>query len=163
MLKQKILYELDEFLDIPQFERIIHHKIEELKEYLKDEIDYYLDLKGYFKKIAYGEMRVFEGSIDNLENNRTYSYYFQLTKEKDGYWNVSKIEPLPSPEYGADDIIPKEIIEYIQTEKCFLGKIQTINDLSFPTLNRYRCDLNYVFYSDYLVLGAIQIRGIEKR
>ena len=119
--KQKILDDLDEFLDIPQFERIIFHKVEELKLYLADEIAHYRELKKYFKKRAYGEMKVLTGEDtgepDELEGKHKpgQTYYFALHKSPDGHWNAVRLEPSPPAGYDISDIVPEEIAEYIGT------------------------------------------------
>jgi hypothetical protein len=173
MSKKGILGELEELLNIPQFERIIFHKIEELKLYLKDEIEHYRKLKDYFKKLAYGDMEVLSsekdekekslgrnGSIDSDKHEPT--YHFELSQEKDNHWNVTSLEPSPPPGYDIYDVIPEEVIEYIVSLDTMSGKIKTITDLALPSVGGIRFDLHFTKYSLHHVLGTIKTHQIEE-
>lgn len=173
MSKQEILGELEELLNIPQFERIIFHKIEELKLYLKDEIGHYRKLKGYFKKLAYGDMEVL--SSENAEKEKSMgrngridgdkrepTYHFELNQEKDNQWSVARLEPSPPPGYDIYDIIPDEVIEYIVSLDTAAGEMETIKDLSLPFLGGIRFDLHFTKYSLHHVLGTIKTHQIEE-
>ena len=76
MGKQEILDELTELLNIPQIERIIFHKVEELKLYLKDEVNLYKSLKSDFKRSAYGDMRICEDPGER----KVQTYHFELNR-----------------------------------------------------------------------------------
>ncbi|NIM18021.1 MAG: hypothetical protein GTO45_39000 [Candidatus Aminicenantes bacterium] len=173
MSKQEILGELEELLNIPQFERIIFHKIEELKLYLKDEIEHYRKLKGYFRKLAYGDMEVLSNEEDEKEKSvgrngsidgdkRGQTYHFELSQEKDNQWNVARLEPSPPPGYDIYDIIPEEVIEYIVSLDTTTGEIETITDLSLPSVGGIRFDLHFTKYSLHHVLGTIKTHQIEE-
>jgi hypothetical protein len=191
MNKQKMMGELDEFLNIPQFERIIFHKIEELKDYLKDEIDHYRELKRYFRKLAYGDMQVlslegdshgdreeyeaendgaagglagsgFHGGNREHERERNQTYRFELNRGNEDQWNAAKLEPPPPPGYDIHDIIPEEIIDYITAYETNMGKMETIKGLSLPTVKGIRFDLHFTKYSGYHVLGTIKAHHEEK-
>ena len=151
MEKQRIIDELTELLNIPQFERIIYHKIEELKMYFRDEISLYNNLKKDFQKAAYGNMQIYE----NAEQIRSQTYRFELDKNEDNVWIPTEIEPSPPSRSEIDDIIPTEIIEYITHFKSNPTKIETINNFTLPALKGKIYDLRFAKYSDHHALGTI--------
>jgi len=175
MSKQKTLNELDELLNIQQFERILFHKITELKLYLKDEIDYYRELKGHFRKLAYGDMEVLSQDEDEDEdeesaerdwsadsNERRQIYHFELSQDDNNQWHVAGLEPSPPVGYSFCDIIPEEIIQYIVSVAIPSGKIEEIKDLSLPDLEGMRFDLHFTRYSPYHILGTIKTHQLEE-
>lgn len=151
MEKQKIIDELTELLNIPQFERIIYHKVEELKTYLRDEISLYKNLKKDFQKAAYGNMRVFE----NKEQIRSQTYRFELDRNEDNQWISTEIEPSPPSRSDISDIIPQEIVEYITGFKSNPTKIETVNNFTLPALRGRMFNLRFAKYSDNHALGTI--------
>jgi hypothetical protein len=151
MEKQKIIDELTELLNIPQFERIIYHKIEELKTYFRDEISLYTNLKKDFQKAAYGNMQIFE----NEEHIRSQTYRFELDRNEDNLWIPTEIEPPPPSMSEISNIIPPEIIEYITNFKSNPTKIETINNFTLPTLRGKMYNLRFAKYSDHHALGTI--------
>jgi hypothetical protein len=154
MQKQVILDQLNELLNIPQLERIIFHKVEELKLYFKDEIKRYRDLKEYFKKAAYGDMEILE--VHKEMGKKIQTYHFELHQPKDGPWIATSIEPSPPSGYEIFDIIPEEIVEYIGSFITPPGKIEKLEKFSLPTLKEKAFDLNFTKYSDWHVLGTIR-------
>jgi len=151
MEKQKIIDELTELLNIPQFERIIYHKVEELKTYLRDEVSLYKNLKKDFQKAAYGNMRVFE----NEEQIRSQTYRFELDKNEDNQWVSTEIEPSPPSRSDINDIIPPGIVEYITGFKSNPTKIETVNNFTLPALRGRMYNLRFAKYSDNHALGTI--------
>jgi hypothetical protein len=160
MLKKEILHELEELLDIPQFERIIFHKVEELKSYFEDEIDYYMDLRESFRKKAYGKMRVLGSAAeieeDNREETNRDTYFFELRKGKDCRWSASNIEPPAPPGYSIDDIIPDEIVQHIVSLNPSPRKIETITNLSPQKAEGIKYNLEFIKYSNFHILGSLQ-------
>jgi hypothetical protein len=154
MKKQVILDQLNELLNIPQLERIIFHKMEELQLYFKDEIKRYRDLKEYFKKAAYGRMEILEANKEMAKKNQT--YHFELHCPTDSPWQATSIEPSPPPGYEIYDIIPEKIVEYIGNFTTTPGKIEKLATLSLPTLTGKAFDLTFTQYSQWHVLGAIR-------
>lgn len=153
MEKQKLMDELDELLNIPQFERIIYHKVEELKSFLRDEVSLYRSLKKDFRKAAYGEMQLWEGS--DQKRIQTQTYRFQLDKDAENRWVPTDIEPHLPPGFDVYDIIPMEIINYISGFKANPTKIEAVNQLTLPQLKGRVFNLRFAIYSDSHALGTI--------
>ena len=153
MKKQAILDQLNELLNIPQLERIVFHKIEELKLYFRDEIKRYRDLKEYFKKAAYGHMEILQANKEMEKKNQT--YHFELHCSMDGLWQAISIEPPPPSGYEIYDIIPEKIVEYIGSFNTTPGKIEKLKKFSLPTLKGKAFDLAFAKYSEWHVLGTI--------
>jgi hypothetical protein len=154
MGKQEILDELNEFLNIPQFERIIFHKVEELKLYLKDEIDLYRSLKQSFKKTAYGDMEICDD--EDSEKPRHQVYHFELNSTDTDAWVATGIEPSPPPGCSAYDIIPEEIIQYMNTFETAPDRIESRREFMLPALKGKAFDLRFTRYSDHHILGTIK-------
>jgi hypothetical protein len=159
MKKQLILDQLNELLNIPQLERIIFHKMEELKLYFKDEIKRYRDLKEYFKKIAYGNMEILEENKEMEKKNQT--YHFELHCPIDGPWQATSIEPSPPSGYEIYDIIPEKIVEYLGSFITTSGEIEKLEKFSLPTLKEKAFDLIFTKYSEWHVLGTIRSCKIQ--
>jgi hypothetical protein len=154
MQKQKILDELNELMNIPQFERIIHHKIKELKIYLRDEISLYQELKEDFQKAAYGDMQV----CDEMEPKKRHpreTYRFELDKQEGGGWNIVEIEPSPPADFTMDDIIPPLIVDYMTSFKTHPTRIETAHRFTHPQLADRVFHLRFAKYSNYHLLGTI--------
>jgi hypothetical protein len=152
--KQEKLDELNELLNIPQLERILFHKIEELKLYFKDEIERYQRLKEDFRRSAYGDIHVLGDQRGKSKKSQT--YYFELNQAKDNRWIASSIEP--SPPSGCDiyDIIPEEIVQHIGSSTPGLGKIEIQREFSLPMLKGKAFDLRFLKYSDQYALGTLR-------
>lgn len=154
MEKQKLLEELGELLNIPQIERIIAHKLEEVKNVYEDEIDLYLNLRNDFRKTAYGNMYVF----DEMEKETLHTfptYRFELDKDKDNTWKITDIEPSLPPGYHLHDIFPPLIIEYMTSFEIHPTRIETAAHFTHPKLKGRTFNLRFTRYSDYHLLGAI--------
>ncbi len=154
MKKQVILEQLNELLNIPQLERIIFHKMEELKLFYRDEIKRYRDLKEYFKKAAYGHMEIIEANMEVGGKNQV--YHFELYSPMHGSWLATSLEPSPPPGEEIYDIIPEKIVEYIGKFITSLGKIEKLEKFSLPTIKEKAFDLTFVKYSECHALGTIR-------
>jgi hypothetical protein len=163
MMKEEILRDLEELLNFPQIERILYHKIEELKFYLEDEIAHYKKLRGYFKKKTYKELKIFDIGDENLEDDTSSTFLFELTKKKNGSWYVDKVEPTLPVGYDFNDIIPEEIVGYITGYDATRGKIESIADLLLPGIKGIRFDVEFAKYSDYHIIGIIRAEETEKK
>jgi hypothetical protein len=152
MGKQAILEELDELLNIPQFERVLFHKLEELRLYFRDEVAFYRKLKEEFKKSAYGDMEICE----DAEEERIQTYYFEINEDEAGEWFAAELEPAPPFGCNIYDILPNEIIKYISSFKTAPGKIETKKGFSLPTVKRKTFDLKFSKYSDQHALGTVR-------
>ena len=152
--KQEKLDELNELLNIPQLERILFHKVEELKLYFKDEIERYRRLKEEFRRSAYGGMHVLGDQKGKSKNRQT--YHFELNLAKNGRWIASTIEPSPPSGCEIYDIIPEEIVQYIGSAITAPNKIEIRKELSLPILKGKAFDLRFLKYTDRHVLGTIR-------
>jgi hypothetical protein len=156
MQKQIILDELNELLNIPQAERIIHHKIKELKVYLRDEISLYQELKEDFRKATYGNMQVchqVEVEPENSPPRKTFR--FELDREESGGWNIVEIEPSLPAGLGMADIIPPLIVNYMTSFETHPTRIETVHRFTHPQLHGRVYRLRFAKYSDYHLLGTI--------
>jgi hypothetical protein len=153
MKKQVILDELNELLNIPQLERIVFHKIEELKLYFRDEIKRYRDLKAFFKKTAYGHMEILDEN--NGMEKKKQMYHFELHCTMGGPWQATSIEPPPPAGFDIYDIIPEKMVEYIGSFQTAPGKIEKLAKFSLPTLKEIAFDLIFTKYSEWHILGTI--------
>jgi len=151
MGKKEILDELDELLNIPQFERIIFHKIEELKTYLRDEISLYQDLKEGFRGAAYGKMHIYE----ERGQKKSLTYRFQLDKDADGQWKITDIDPSLPPGIKTDDVVPPLLIKYMDSFSANATKIETVPDFSHPDLEGRAFFLRFAKYSDRHLMGTV--------
>lgn len=158
MGKKEILDELDELLNIPQFERIIFHKIEELKTYLRDEISLYYDLKEGFRTAAYGKMHIYE----DKEQKKTQTYRFQLDKDEDEKWIITDIDPSPTPGVKTGDIIPPLIVKYMDSFSANAVKIETVPEFSHPELEDRAFFLRFAKYSERHIMGTITEIQLKK-
>ncbi len=152
--KQEILDELNELLNIPQFERIVFHKIKELKNYFQEEIERYRYLKESFKRTAYGSMQVLDSQ--NQVEGKIQVYHFELNRSKEGEWEATTLVPDPPPGYEIYDIIPEEMVEYIGSFKTARQQIENQTQLSLPALQGIAFDLSFIKYSDWYILGTIK-------
>ena len=152
--KQEKLDELNELLNIPQLERILFHKVEELKLYFKDEIQRYRGLKEEFKRSAYGDLHVLGGQRG--KSKKVQAYHFELNRTKDGQWIATSIEPSPPSGCEIYDIIPEEIVQYIGSSNTGPDKIEVKKDFSLASLKGKAFDLRFLKFSDRHVLGTLK-------
>jgi len=152
--KEELLEEIKEMLNIPQLERIIFHKINELKFFFREEVERYRNLKAKFRQEAYGDIHVLDTRLE--VENEFQTYHFELNLNKKKQWIVSAIEPSPPPGYETEDIIPNEIIKYIASIEGNSSKIETQKNVSFPSIKGKRFDLSFMRYSNSLILGTIK-------
>lgn len=154
MEKQRLLRELADLLNIPQIERLIAHKIEELKDIYRDEIDLYFGLLENYRKNAYGKMYICGEEGDEAPKTLQ-SYSFVLDKDINNEWVVTGIEPTPPPGKNINDIIPPLIIKYMISFKTSSTHIETATHFFHPKLKGKTYNLRFTRYSDYHLLGSI--------
>lgn len=154
MEKQRLLLELADLLNIPQIERLIAHKVEELKNIYSDEIDLYFGLLDNYRKNAYGKMYIC-GEDENEGPRTLQTYSFVLDKDINGEWMVTGIEPNPPSGKEINDILPPLIIEYLTSFKTNSTKIETATHFFHPKLKGSVYNLRFTRYSDYHLLGSI--------
>lgn len=146
--------ELAELLNIPEFERIIYHKVEELKYVMADRIQFYRNLKKNFKKTAYGHMQIYE-SHKPVQHQ---TYRFEVNRMENGNWIPIVVEPALPLDSDLDEILPPSVIKYISS---FEKNPETIHHHqgSFRTLSgSQNFQLEFTRYSDDHILGTIRKR-----
>jgi transposase-like protein len=152
-MKNRIdIEEFCELLNIPEFERIIYHKIEELKHVLAEQINIYRNLKNSFKKTAYGHMQIYENKAP--KGNQTYR--FELDRLQNNKWLLSKIEPYPPEDFDIDDIVPQAIIEHISGYETSPEKIYRYQGAGKARATGRAYVVEFTKYSDHHILGAIR-------
>ncbi len=151
MGKKEMLDELDELLNIPQAERILFHKVKELKTLLRDEISLYRDLKDGFRSTAYGKMHIYE----EKEQKKLPTHRFQLDKDEHEKWKITDIDPSPHAGIEAGEIVPPLIVKYMDSFSADATKIETVPDFSHPDLGDRAFLLRFAKYSDRHIMGTI--------
>jgi hypothetical protein len=157
MGKKEMLEELDDLLSIPQIDRIIFHKIEELKSYFEDEVSLYMNLKEGFRKAAYGNMQIYEG----VESKKNQTYQFRLDKDENDEWNITDIEPSPRRGIEPNDIVPRVLIDFMTSFKSNPAKIEVLQNFTHPDVKGRGFHLRFAKYSDRHLLGTITEYRIE--
>lgn len=165
-MKQALQDELDELLNIPQVERIIHHKVEELKIYLKDEIEYYRQLKEGFRRMTYGELTVLEADPGaegrgGRDSEQKRVYLFQLNKDARDRWGPPGLEPLPPAGYDPRDVFPDRLVNHIAGDAFSLREFHTVTGLLLPGIENVLFDLQFTRYSEHHMLGTVCRREIR--
>jgi hypothetical protein len=152
-MKERV--DLDEFmelLNIPEFEKLIYHKIEELKCLLRNEIKIYRTIKDNFKKTACSNTYIFE----NDAPQKVHTYRFELSRVESRKWIPVKIEPLPPRGCSVDDIIPTSLIQHIVSYPVNPEKIRSYRLETAGTGKRQYHVAEFVKYSDDYLFGAVR-------
>jgi hypothetical protein len=157
MRKQAIIDELNELMNIPWFERIIYHKLEELKISLREEITMYRKLKSNFKKTHQNHLYIF----DNEHQKKIPTYRFELNKQENDEWILTKIEPFPNDGTKVDDIVPKSIINHISCVKTDRLRIHHYSGSGIPPKNGKSFDVEFTKYSDFHAFGTVHEKPDE--
>jgi hypothetical protein len=151
MDREELIAEFSELLTIPEFEKIITHKIEELKLLLSDEITLYKNVKHTFEKTAKGNMVVCEDN--GIERGPTYR--FELNRTEAGEWIPARIDPPLPPYRDRFDVIPHEVIQYISRFTPNPLKIEKIREYAPPSLKERIFEFSFTRYSHHHALGTI--------
>lgn len=152
MQKHLLLAELEELLNIPQIERIIFHKLKEMKSIMADEIQLYKRLKHELKNEAYGELQVVE---KDSRATGAQPYLFELDRHEDGRWVLANLEPQPPVEYDPRDIVPMPLIDFMTSFKTHAAKIQTVSDFSHHSLKGRLFHLRFARFSEFHLMGTV--------
>lgn len=145
MNHDKILCELEDLLSIPEFKRILVHRIEELKLLLSKDIEHYRNITGMI--IPPGKKKL-PGGI-----------HFELIRVGNSLW----IPSLPErPECETYEYIPQVIIDYIVDFKLEQGGIKMISGLKFPGLKGRIFNLNFEKHSGNFISGIIVEKKAKK-
>ncbi|MCK5055994.1 MAG: hypothetical protein KAT34_05025 [Candidatus Aminicenantes bacterium] len=162
MAKQEKIKELLELMNIPEFEKLINIKIEELKIILSKKVNLYYKLKNEFKGVNQEGLHLLEnGSLDRSKQ----TFFFELNRIEDMYskigyqWILKKIEPEPDVEI--EDIIPSEVITMIGRHKTNPTKIE-FNKFYSKKLEK-KFDIKSIKYNDSRVFGTIRTLRENKK
>jgi hypothetical protein len=155
MNKQERVKELFELMNIPEFEKLINIKIEELKIILAKKVNLYYKLKNEFKGTNQEGLHLFEnGSLDRSKQ----TFFFELNRIEDtnsttGYqWILKKIDPEPNGDIAG--IIPADVIPLIGRHKTNPTKIE-FDEYFSEKLNK-KFDIKSIKYNDSRVFGTIR-------
>ncbi len=151
MEKQEIIDEFSELLNIHQFQRIILHKISELKIMLQDDIMLYRDIQEKFQQNSRQNLRICED--DGLERGQTYR--FELNLNEDGCWVPGGIDPQPPSYLVPTDVIPNDVIDFISSRKPDPGTIHRLKEFSLNDPENRTFELSFTRYSHHHALGTI--------
>ena len=148
MSHNKILRELEDLLDIPEFRKILTHRIEELKLLLSDDIGHYRNITGM---ISPGKrMSPAEG------------VQFELVRLGDSLW-IPALADLPDqPDSNVYDFIPQIVIDYIIDFDINPGEIKMISILEFPRLKGRTFNLSFEKHREDFITGIISERKNEE-
>lgn len=162
MDKQERIKELIELMNIPEFEKLINIKIEELKIILSKKVKLYYKLKNEFKGPNQEGVHLFEnGSLDRSKK----TYFFELNRIEDAYsrlgyqWILKKIEP--EPDTDIEEIIPAEVIKMIGRHKTNPTKIEFGEYYSKKLEKKF--DIKSIKYNDSRVFGTIRTIREDKK
>jgi len=162
MDKQDKIKDLIDLMNIPEFEKLINIKIEELKIILSKKVNLYYKLKNEFKGVNQEGLHLLEnGSLDRSKQ----TFFFELNRIEDTYskmgyqWILKKIEPEPDAEI--DDIIPAEVIAMIGRHKTNPTKIE-FNEFYSEKLGK-KFDIKSIKYNDSRVFGTIRTPRENKK
>ncbi len=150
----ELLDEMRILLNIPQFQKFMFHKLEELKKLFEEEVNFLMETRRKFQKSVYGTMEICTDA-DQEENFQ--AFYFEALRLVSGKW-WTKVEPLPPPGYDIHDVIPDDIIQYINSTATVTRKTNTIEKFSRPNLQHIAFDLKFLKYSDEYIFGNITPR-----
>jgi hypothetical protein len=138
---ERLLLEIKDLLMIPNFNRAIYHKVEELKIILSEDIE-------CFSKIS----RTIEPGSEcpRFRDGKE----FQLARFGESLW----IPSLRNPRPGKDiyDIIPQEVIDYIVRFDTEPGVIVMKSGVKLPGLKGRKFDLSFEKLSDRGISGVIK-------
>jgi hypothetical protein len=151
MDREETINEFAELLNIPQFEKIIVHKIEELKVLFKDEIEIYQKTKNKFQNYVVGNMKI----CDEPGIERGTTYRFELNLTEDGSWFPVKIDPLPSGLIDRFEIVPKEVIVFISAFTPNPEKIEKVKNFTVSRSKERTYEFYFTRYSHHNAMGAI--------
>jgi hypothetical protein len=162
MDKQDKIKELVDLMNIPEFEKLINIKIEELKIILSKKVNLYYKLKKEFKGVNKEGLHLLENG--NLDRSKQ-TFFFELNRIEDTYskmgyqWILKKIEP--EPDTDIEDIIPAEIIAMIGCHKTNPTKIE-FNEFYSKKLEK-KFDIKSIKYNDSRVFGTIRTLRENKK
>ncbi|MDD1648740.1 MAG: hypothetical protein LUQ42_05590 [Methanomicrobiales archaeon] len=143
--------ELIDLLHVPEVEKRLYLKIEELKssEY-ENKITLYKQKVENYKNILFKNKK----QHDTLAIEEGQPYWFELTRFKGCQWQVTRLEPEPPPYLDILEIIPPDIIKLIDLSLTDPDKIESRCNILSTTFN-ITYDLEFVRCSANHAIGTI--------
>jgi hypothetical protein len=147
-----LIEEIKDLVEIPEIERIIRHRIEELKYMLSESIYLYRDIEESLLELKPpkhpGKMHLC-GQI------------FELTLIGKKTWIPSI--PYPLKDFDIYGIIPQEVIDFIVKYKTQIGMPILLPGTTFPGLEERKFDLSFEKINNKLFTGIIYEHGGAKK
>jgi hypothetical protein len=148
----ELIEELKDLVEIPEIERILHHKVEEIKTILSKNIHLYRDIEESLLEVK---------PPKNPGKMHLYGQLFELTLFGKKTW-------IPSIPYQPNDcdiyaIIPREIIDFIVKHESQSGMPILLPGLKFPGLKERQFDLTFEKINNKRFTGIIYEHGGAKK
>lgn len=154
--------DLIELLAIPQVEEHFRNRFEWLK---YDEHSKYIE--AYREKKEALRQEIFENRRQEMEmpgiGTSGELYWFEMVcfNEASCSWRITKLEPQPLPLYDRSEIIPADVIEYIDESPVDPGELRTLPGVHSAISGR-SYDLVFLRFSRNHAFGTIR-EGSESR
>jgi len=163
MNRQQQINEIMELMNIPEFEKLIGIKVEELKIILDKQIKLYRNLKSEF---SHGAEKRRLRSIENksLEPVKE-TYFFELNRIEDTdhtrgcKWILRRMEP--EPELDAEEVIPDSLIEILSSHSTDPLKIEF--DEFYSDRLAGKLDVRSIKYNDARIFGTLRLISQNKK
>lgn len=147
-----LIDEIKDLVEIPEVERIIRHRVEELKYLLSKSIHLYRDIEDSLLELKPpkhpGRMHLC-GQI------------FELTLIGKKTWIPSI--PYPSSDYDIYGLIPQEVIDFIVKYKAQIGMLILLPGITVPGLEERKFDLSFEKINHKRFTGIIHEHGGAKK
>lgn len=148
----ELIEELKDLIEVPEVERIIFHKVEEIKGLLSKNIELYRDIEESLLELK---------SPKNKGKMHLYGQLFELTL-------IGKKTWIPSMPYQPNDcdiseIIPREIIDFIVKYGAQTGMPILLPGLRLPGLEERKFDLSFEKINNRRFTGIIYEHGGDKK
>jgi len=148
MSHDKILRELEDLLNIPEFKKTLTHRIAELKLLLSDDIGHYRNITGMIRP--------------GKRTNPAEGIQFELVRLGNSLWIPSLTDQPDQPDSNVFDFIPQIVIDYIIDFDIEPGEIKMISALEFPRLKGRTFNLSFEKHREHFFTGIISERKNEE-
>jgi len=145
MSNDRFLREIEDLLNIPEFKKILTHRVAELKLLLSDDIGHYRNVTGMINP--------------GKRANSAEGMQFELIRFGNSLWIPSLPEQPDQTEETVYDFIPEPLINYITDFDIEQGEIKMISALELPELKGKSFNLSFEKPSEDFIIGIIS----EKR
>jgi hypothetical protein len=151
-MRNQLMEELKDLVEIPEIGRLLFHKVEELKSLLSKNIHLYSDMEESLLEVR---------PPKNPGKIHSYGQLFELTK-------IGKKTWIPSIPYQPEDrdifaVIPGEIIDFTVKYEVEEGTPVLLPGLTFPGLKQRTFDLSFEKHNPgYITVIIHEHGGIKK-